>query len=410
MAEPSRIPCTYSKEHWVPQCSLEQPLFFHFTQPATMGSEDGQQQDIQKQVLQQTLTGLSSSKDGAESAEACCVICLSEISEACTAKPCAHHNFDFLCLASWLQLKTTCPLCKCEISEIHYDFTDQRKSWKTFKVPKIGLERTNAEGSAETPSDSASITHRRLRGRSRFGGPSYRGRFTGTHLLPVSSDPDLRAREVLARRRHVYRNRLYSLHVGSSPASRYRDISPQLFNTDSELQSRARAWLRRELQVFEFLHDDNGSHPEDGNAGSEDGRRRRQNNAEFVLEYVIAILKTVDIQESSGHAEELLSDFLGRENCRVFLHELRNFLRSPYSMDAWDRHVQYGGTRAASVSSDVTRRETEDQSQPEHGQRRMGDRYRPSDRRVQQRGARQYRSRGSLRRRDGWRPGGTNIG
>lgn len=375
---------------------------------ATMGSEDRQQQDIQKQVLQQTLSGLSTSREGAESAEACCVICLSEISEACTARPCAHRNFDFLCLASWLQLKTTCPLCKSDISEIHYDFTNQGKSWKTFKVPRIGLERTDA--GAEPPVIPVSATHQHLRRRSRFGGPNYRGRLTRTHLPSASSDSELRARGVLARRRHVYRNRLYSLHVGSSTASRYRDVSPQLFNTDPELLSRARAWIRRELQVFEFLNDDSGSRSEDGNANSEDGRRRRQNNAEFVLEYVIAILKTVDIQESSGHAEELLSDFLGRENCRVFLHELRNFLRSPYSMDAWDRHVQYDETRTVATSSDSSSREDENQNQVEHGQRRMSDRYRPSDRRFQHRGTRQYGSRGSSRRRDSWRPGSTQIG
>lgn len=366
-----------------------------------MGSEGQQPQDIQRQVLQQTLDGLSTSQDDTENAEACCVICLSAISEACTARPCDHHNFDFLCLASWLQLKTTCPLCKCEVSEIHYDFADQGKSWKTFKVPKIGLERTSAGAEAEAQvqaqaqASPTSATHRRLRGRAPFVGR--------THLLPASSNPDLRARGVLARRRHVYRNRLYSLHVGSSSASRYREVSPRLFNTDPELLSRARAWIRRELQVFEFLNDDNGNRSEDGNISSENGRRRRQNNAEFVLEYVIAILKTVDIKESNGHAEELLSDFLGRDNCRVFLHELRNFLRSPYSMEAWDSHVQYDETRTASMSSDHVNREGEGQSQPGHNRRQMSDRYRPLGRRVQQ-GSRQFRPRGSLRRGDSWRP------
>lgn len=308
-----------------------------------MGSEDGQQQDTQERVLQETLNGLSSSKEGAESAKACCVICLSEISEACTAKPCDHHNFDFVCLASWLQLKTTCPLCKSEVREIHYDFADAGANWKTFRVPKIGLERTSEGAGAAAgvaPAVLTASTHGRFRGRARLGRPC---------VLPTSSDPDLRARAVLARRRHVYRHNLYSLHVGSNAASRYRDVTPQHFNSDPELLSRARSWIRRELQVFEFLNNDTG-------------RSRRQNTAEFVLEYVIAILKTVDMQESSGHAEELLSDFLGRDNCRIFLHELRNFLRSPHSVAAWDRHVQYD----------------------EPSRRRSGDLYRPADRRTTQ--------------------------
>ena len=40
-----------------------------------------------------------------------CVICLEIVSERAVAFPCRHHNFDFLCLASWLQERPTCPLC-----------------------------------------------------------------------------------------------------------------------------------------------------------------------------------------------------------------------------------------------------------------------------------------------------------
>jgi hypothetical protein len=51
--------------------------------------------------------------------------------------------------------------------------------------------------------------------------------------------------------------------------------------------------MRRELQVFEFLN------PERSNETGD----RRANNAEFLLEYIVAILKTVDIQGSGGQAE-----------------------------------------------------------------------------------------------------------
>ena len=40
-----------------------------------------------------------------------CVICLETVSERAVALPCRHRNFDFLCLASWLQERPTCPLC-----------------------------------------------------------------------------------------------------------------------------------------------------------------------------------------------------------------------------------------------------------------------------------------------------------
>lgn len=41
----------------------------------------------------------------------CCVICLEQISERAIALPCMHKNFDFLCLLSWLQERSSCPLC-----------------------------------------------------------------------------------------------------------------------------------------------------------------------------------------------------------------------------------------------------------------------------------------------------------
>lgn len=115
--------------------------------------------------------------------------------------------------------------------------------------------------------------------------------------------------------------------------SRFRDLTPGPFSRDEELISRARKWIRRELQVFEFLN------PDEGPA---EGISSRTNNAEFLLEYIVAILKSVDIKGSGGQAEDMLQEFLGRENTNLFLHELRAWLRSPYtSLDDWDRHVQY---------------------------------------------------------------------
>lgn len=164
---------------------------------------------------------------------------------------------------------------------------------------------------------------------------------------PRAPEPD----DPLLRRRHIYRNQLYSLRVGSNRLSQYRELTPELFNRDEQLVSRARKWIRRELRVFSFLNPD--PEEEDGGGPSRSNNRmarpgqqrlenRRGNNAEFLLEYVIAILRTVDVKGSAGQAEELLRDFLGRENARLFLHELSSWLRSPYtSLEDWDRNVQY---------------------------------------------------------------------
>ena len=144
---------------------------------------------------------------------------------------------------------------------------------------------------------------------------------------PITVGPDA----ALLRRKEVYNLRLYSRHVGSNRLSRFRDLTPQLFVQDEELVSRAKKWIRRELQVFQFLNPD---------GVGEEGIARRTNNAEFLLEYIVAILKSVDVK--GGQAEEMVHEFLGRENTRLFLHELKGWLRSPFStLEDWDRHVQY---------------------------------------------------------------------
>lgn len=160
---------------------------------------------------------------------------------------------------------------------------------------------------------------------------------------PRPPEPD----DPLVRRRQVYRNKLFSLRVGSNRLSKYRELTPQLFNQDEELISRARKWIRRELQVFSFLNPDgeDGDTQRVGRAGEQRLATRRANNAEFLLEYIIAILRTVDIKGSAGQAEELLQEFIGRDNARLFLHELQAWLRSPYnSLQDWDRNVQYEDT------------------------------------------------------------------
>ncbi|KAL9603679.1 MAG: hypothetical protein Q9219_000998 [cf. Caloplaca sp. 3 TL-2023] len=248
-----------------------------------------------------------------------CVICLDTISERARAAPCNHDSFDFLCLVSWLQECSVCPLCKSQVLAVHYGW-ESCNSHKTYKVSPQAPGRR-----ASTPvvqQSSPNIISRRP-----YSGPGLRYRRPVRSRLPISADA------ALLRRKQVYARRLYSLHVGTNRLSRFRDLTPQLFSRDGDAVSRARKWIRRELQVFDFLSID---------APEEEGAIRRANNAEFLLEYVIAILKTVDIKGSGGQAEDMLQEFLGRENTQLFLHELKAWLRSPYiSLDDWDRHVQY---------------------------------------------------------------------
>ncbi|GIJ87544.1 hypothetical protein Asppvi_006452 [Aspergillus pseudoviridinutans] len=303
--------------------------------------------DVRQEILQKTLQEVAQEDNGDDVANPC-VICLEAITEPAVTEPCAHANFDFLCIVSWLELRRNCPLCKSDVRTVKYELENPQGP-KFYKLPPVPPSATNAPVSIPP----------HHRGRLPRG-PRHRRRPAES---PRPRDPD----DPLVRRQYIYRHQLYSLRVGSNRLSQYRELLPESFNRDEELVSRARKWIRRELRVFTFLNPE--GEPEPGPSrvarpGQQRLESRRGNNAEFLLEYVIAILRTVDIKGSAGQAEELLRDFLGRDNARLFLHELQAWLRSPYtSLEDWDRHVQYedstpGGSlaRPAGGESEVSDR------------------------------------------------------
>jgi hypothetical protein len=265
-----------------------------------------------------------------------CVICLSSVTERAITVPCNHYTFDFVCLVSWLQERSTCPLCristhlrdllflisnpgKSNVTAVQYDWRSP-SDYKSYTVP-----------CSHPPSRNDGIRSRTDRPGSLFApyGLPRRPRGTRRPYSPPVEDPALR------RRREVYQRKLYSLHVGSNPFSGYRDITPDMIAHSPDMQSKARAWIRRELRVFTFLY-------ENPTGSSSSGPATTSSNAEFLLSYVVSILKMVDLKASHGHAENLVAEFLGRENSRLFLHELNAWLRSPYTkVEEWDQDVQY---------------------------------------------------------------------
>ncbi|KAK4226640.1 E3 ubiquitin-protein ligase [Podospora fimiseda] len=264
---------------------------------------DPDDNDIQSQVLQTTLASIESNNNEETN---CCVICLDTITEPCTSLPCSHTNFDFICLLNWLQQRPSCPLCKASIIQVQY--TDPNKSGpqkpSIYSVPEPQPSPTSTHPPPPQPSPYPHF-------------PPHRRRHRSLPRPPPSPD------SALSFRRHIYLNNLYSLHVGSNPTTQYLPSapSPSILSSTPHILSRARLWIRRELQVFTHL----------------------SSNREFLLEYIIAILKTVDIQGSTGQAEAMLSDFLlDRDHARLFLHELKSWLRSPArTVELWDREVKY---------------------------------------------------------------------
>ena len=257
-----------------------------------------------------------------------CVICLDQISDKAVALPCRHDQFNFSCLGTWLQRQQVCPLCKAEVTAVRFKVeSDGNRRTQVFYLPPPEQPPPSRGATSVAGNAARQQRLRQHRPYSRGG----RGRYQGHVSIEASKD------NALDVRRQVYRQKMFSLHVGSNRISRYRNLTPASFVTDERLATRARMFIRRELQVFDFLNPNS--------SGSPSGQRssdRRASNADFLLEYIIGILKSIDLKGSTGQAEELLKDFLGRENARLFLHELEAWLRSPYeNLKDWDRAVQY---------------------------------------------------------------------
>jgi hypothetical protein len=277
-----------------------------------------------------------------------CVICLSRLSEKAIALPCKHDQFDFGCLCTWLHQQRVCPLCKGAVTAVKYDLLKpDGGSIFTLPPPELSSPRKNSVGTYRRThpyqprydsyghpfGSSHERPHHDSHGRpvdSSIAPALPRTRFLRGFRLNVEA---LEADKAIAFRRRVYRKQMYSLRVGSNRISRYQNLTPESFKSNDLLVSRAKTWIRRELSAFKFLDPDSPSY------GQPD---RRASNAEFLLEYVVSILKSIDLRGSGGQAEEMLKDFLEQENAKLFLHELEAFLRSPYETLAhWDAHVQY---------------------------------------------------------------------
>ncbi|KAL7820831.1 hypothetical protein V8C26DRAFT_369677 [Trichoderma gracile] len=328
--------------------------------------------EVQRKVLQNTLQEVAAREQLTDTN--CCVICLDAVSDACELVPCGHDSFDYVCVLNWLYDNPLCPLCKRDVNKVRRGPPERRESTVIEPKPRP----------PEASSSTRTYTHQ-----SPFPRPRRR-----IYRTPRITDDVRDAERALAHRRDVYLHKRFSKHVGSNRLSLYRELTPRLFCSDEALVSRARMWIRRELQVFSFLSADDssasaasGSRSGDGNEGAAaQVARRRANNAEFLLEYIIAILKTVDIMGSAGQAEDMISEFLGRDNARLFLHELRSWLRSPFTkLEDWDRAVQYDsvdsrGSSSASSPAPRLGRDADASSTAQHGPDRVrlrGDCYRP---------------------------------
>ncbi|OAA77312.1 Zinc finger, RING/FYVE/PHD-type [Akanthomyces lecanii RCEF 1005] len=329
----------------------------------------------------------------------CCAICLEPVTAPCEVVPCGHVVFDLPCVLGWLALHPSCPLCKTPVVRLlHGASGELGRPYSEFHDPATGARRppsrsTGLPTPAPTPPPPPHPIHR-----------------------PAAAREEGEPRAV-AVRRDVYRRNRFSMHVGSNPVSRYRELTAAMFQHDEQLVSRARMFIRRELRVFTFLTANRAPPPTPPSghalaaAAAPPPLRRRAPSTEFLLEFIVSMLKSVEMMGNRGAAQNTLADYLGREFARLFLHELRSWLRSPYtSLEEWDRAVQYpplvlplpggGGVEEARPTRQATSPPTQLQeassqprvslappriTRPRSQARTLPDNYRPAGRYAQRR-------------------------
>lgn len=247
-----------------------------------------------------------------------CVICFDTLDTLASANPCLHASYHSHCLLQWLELNPSCPLCKTPVTHVttpnkHTIYTVQRKP------PPVDPLSLWGRPANHTHTHTHTLPPRRRRPVRRPPPPP-----TPT---PLESFPPYRL--------DVYRHSRFSLHIGSNPHSGYRPLTPTTLHDPTHL-SRARSFIRRELLVLDAL-DPSLPRPDLPRDTASPQRSRA-----FRLEYIVAVLKAAGVHGSSGAGEELLGRYLGRYT-RLFLHELRSFLRSPFGrVEEWDRGMGYG--------------------------------------------------------------------
>ncbi|KAK6509306.1 hypothetical protein TWF481_004062 [Arthrobotrys musiformis] len=269
---------------------------------ASSSSAHGNTPERQMQPTENVEPNIPSVPSGVkQSLESCC-ICLASVTSAtrAVATPCLHACFDFSCLVTWLEgAQSTCPVCKQRVEIVKYNFDPNGTGFQKYKVKSSGSSNSTKTAAPRNLHRRAEI--RRL----------------NNHTSSVSLEG---LADDIPRRRFVYKHRLRSFYIGSNSSSRFKTYSPAIFRTSPTLVSKAKSFIRRELEVFDWT----------------------EGNREWLVEYIVGILKTVRLKHASGKAEDLVEEFLGSEFAGVFLHELDAFLRSPFErVRDWDRWAKY---------------------------------------------------------------------
>ncbi|XP_053088263.1 topoisomerase I binding, arginine/serine-rich a [Pangasianodon hypophthalmus] len=221
-----------------------------------------------------------------------CPICLDRFRNLAYADRC-FHRFCFRCILEWGKNKAECPLCKQPFGSVYHSV----RSEDDFKLYELRPAENGSFGCVQGQRFRyrTTLTHERRR----------EGRTRGRSLQ----------QEVMRFRRWLYRRGVRVRGVRDS--GRSRDTSAEFFRKNPACLHRLVPWLKRELAVLYGSHD---------------------SVADVVLHVILSLITRHDMQDEAFLRE--LRPFLSSRT-EHFLHEFLSFAKSPFNMEAYDRHAVY---------------------------------------------------------------------
>lgn len=267
-----------------------------------------------------------------------CAICLGTCKNKCRANSCM-HEFCYSCLVEWSRIKAECPLCKQEFKSIIHNI----KSINEYDVHVV----ENMTAHMNRHLENASLIYLPPATPPAMHQYHFRTTFTvdtnGEHaiqqmllshpLLTIGGfTPDRYTHHRRRRgdtsattfRRSVYNQNLW-VYAPPDITGRYRDVSPSFFRNNPAARTRLVPWLNRELNALLY------------------------ENTQQVMHLVDIIMDHLLRHHICSYMfRSLLYEYLSNKTDH-FIHEFYNFMRSPFDMIGYDRHVIYTERRPSPI-------------------------------------------------------------
>ncbi|KAK9876185.1 hypothetical protein WA026_011303 [Henosepilachna vigintioctopunctata] len=266
-----------------------------------------------------------------------CAICLGSCSNKCFSDTCM-HQFCFKCLLQWSKIKAECPLCKQPFKSIIHN-VKSNEEYEEHIVEQRPLHIIDNEQYLYLPQSPPNPSRQhRFHFRTTFTvnthgenaiqqmllSHSLSNGISISNYMPGSWPQHSRRsrRDNISTttifRRSIYNNNLWA----SAPADvsgAYREVTPEYFQANPASRTRLAPWLNRELNALLYEN-------------TQDVMQLVDTIMDYLLRYHIC----------SRSFRNLLQTYLG-ERTDHFVHEFYNFMRSPFDMIGYDRHVIYMG-------------------------------------------------------------------